>query len=109
MLDVLPSELVIATLSYSPLQIVAVLCRVSPAWQAFITSNEISIYRNAAYFHNFIAHNDAAFDNVLDELHGKLWNGVQSWKELCRCYFLLLNAIAAYLARFCLQADVGCS
>lgn len=89
MLDVLPSELVLGTLSYTPLQTLAVLCRVSSTWQAFITSNEPSIYRNAAYLHNFTDRNNSTFKDVIDEHHGKLWHGVQSWKEFCWCSFAL--------------------
>lgn len=83
MLDILPPELVVATLSYIPLQTLAVLCRAATVWHAFITSNESSIYRNAAFLHNFITHNDATLDLILNDHHGQLWNGVASWKEFC--------------------------
>jgi hypothetical protein len=90
MLAILPPEVTLRILSFSPVSSLASLLYLSKEWNGFIAEHESSIYRHSAYLHRLVGSPEANLKDVLLKLGGEMWDDVVSWKEFCAIYKPLL-------------------
>jgi len=84
MLKVLPVEVVLETLSYLPVQTLRNLHLLSQDWHTFITTNETSVYKNAALLHGYTPSSNVTSVSELRSIYAeRSLNGVEGWKDLC--------------------------
>ncbi|KAJ7064637.1 hypothetical protein C8F01DRAFT_1366925 [Mycena amicta] len=79
----LPPELTISVLSHLPISSFATLCKTSRAWNAFIQTNQSTIYQNAAIRH-FSIPPSTTFDDSKGALSRRAVAGAYDWKSFCR-------------------------
>ncbi|KAF8527390.1 hypothetical protein BU17DRAFT_81525 [Hysterangium stoloniferum] len=83
MLGILPTEVILAVLSFLPLRQLQRLQQLSKLWRNFINVNESEIHHAAARLHNFIKPNA----NLQGAQKSHVWlRHVRSWKDLCHSY-----------------------
>ncbi|KIJ13815.1 hypothetical protein PAXINDRAFT_80194 [Paxillus involutus ATCC 200175] len=80
MLQLLPPEIALDTLSYLPLQSLYSSALVSRNWNALIAINEATVYRNAALLHRFVPEGDLRADSVSPNPKFTRIN----WKSYCQ-------------------------
>ncbi|KAJ7064639.1 hypothetical protein C8F01DRAFT_1127552 [Mycena amicta] len=79
----LPPELTISILSHLPISSFATLCKTSRAWNAFIQTNQSTIYQNAAIRH-FSVPPSTTFDDLESVLSRRTVAGAHDWKSFCK-------------------------
>lgn len=92
MLEHLPPELVIQTLSYLQLGSLTALHQLSRQWNEFIITNGTLIYYNAAVVHSFVnslEQTPSSLNEALKRHGGRFWRGITSWREFCGHTFTL--------------------
>ena len=78
MLHLFPAEIALHMISYLPLQSLCSTALTSREWNALITTNEPTVYRNAAILHRFIDENQltTGADSIITD-----------WKAYCTLAF----------------------
>ncbi|TFK47359.1 hypothetical protein OE88DRAFT_795133 [Heliocybe sulcata] len=93
MLQSLPPELVLETLSYLPAQSLKSLQLTCKAWLEFIRANEGLIYHKAALLHHFALPSSSSTDAELSSAKAafaqRYVQDVDNWKDFCKDRFQL--------------------
>ena len=84
MLNQLPIELGLKTLSYLGVRDLRNVQLVSRSWRCLLVANEPSIYRHAAVIHELTPVPDISLDEAKDVSPPCSMHGVNSWKGLSK-------------------------
>ncbi|KAF7316561.1 F-box domain-containing protein [Mycena indigotica] len=79
----LSPEVTLLILSHLPFPSLSALARTSRLWHAFIETNELEVYRNAAIRH-FAVPSSTPFDNVKTTFSQRALAGSTDWKSFCK-------------------------
>jgi hypothetical protein len=83
-LQILPVELALESLSYLTVQHLSALPVVSNYWKGFFSANESTIYRNTAVLHGFVPSPDITLPYAKSLYPDRSMVGVDNWKAFCR-------------------------
>jgi hypothetical protein len=83
MLQHLPVELALESLTYLTVQHLTSLQAVSKNWKAFLASNECTIYRNAAALHGFVPSSKITLTCANSLYPERSMLGVDDWNTFC--------------------------
>ena len=84
MLHILPIELSLSVLAYLPLPTLCSLPTLSHQWFNLFSTNQPTIFHNAAVLHGYIQPETVSLDDVLSVHKGSPWDGATDWKDFCK-------------------------